>query len=101
VSDRSKNAVLNVRVIRIALADKGWSQDKLAQETGTSKATISSAMNTRRTSIDTVLSMARVLGLTPNQILVGWQSEDQDAPPENLAAALTRRATKSRAAVAA
>lgn len=93
----SREEYLNVKNILIRLIDLDMERDELAAEIGVSKAALSTMLSTKRTSLGTAIKLSRALGLTPNQILVGWQ----DAPPENLAAALTRRATKSRAAVAA
>jgi len=83
VEERPKGAVLNVPNIRIAMAIKGWSQTKLAEEAGVSRTTVNDALRSWRVGIDAALAITKVLDLTPNQSLVGWK--DPDDNEENLA----------------
>ena len=71
VSERDNSFGLRVAIIRTA---KKMSQEKLAEKAGTSRNTVQSIENGSIPRIDTALSLAVALGVSPNE-LFGFQED--------------------------
>ena len=69
--------------IRARRTELGWTQDELAQKAGISKGFLSDLENGKRgTGADTLLDIARVLGVSLDRLMTGTDDEDAEIREE-------------------